>query len=428
MPHVEIYIDEILFPSRVNYSPLELPHLNMKNISHTIKFKIIGSHLILVVCCIFICVCGNLVIFSQSKFSTSYFEKIDEKFLFLSSADGFFWLSIVTVGCVIVLSSFSCRHLIRVVCGGLKRQTQKFDELALNLDFSTRSASPRKDEFGAAAAAFDRFLVRVEKSISLVLISTSSVASATQEIADGNMDLSSRTESQAMSLEQTTARTQELTQLVRDNSDQAVQVSVLAESASKLTHKGSAAVTSLSDTISKIDQGAIQISEITSIIDGIAFQTNILALNAAIEAARAGEFGRGFAVVATEVRNLAHRSSNAAKKIKALTDVSAAMVTDGMVQIGEVKSSVEAVSNSIFDLSAVAKDMSTGAVEQYMRIDMINQAIIQMDHTTQQNTALVEEVTAAAGTLLEQVDSLQDVVLSFKIKSDRTALATEKSI
>ncbi|WP_114968251.1 methyl-accepting chemotaxis protein [Rhodoferax ferrireducens] len=391
----------------------------MINLPWTIKFKIIGSHLVLTACIIVLCLYGNLVIHSLNGSLGSHIDLTTTHTPVLSSVGAFFWTSVSLVIVVALVSTFTCRHLIEVVCGGLKRQTKKFDELAVNLDFSTRTVSPRRDEFGAAASAFDRLLVHVEQCISKVLVSTISVASATHEIADGNMDLSSRTESQAMSLEKTSARTQELTQLVRENSDQAVQVSTLAESASALTVKGSASVTFLSDTMNKIYQGTIEIAEITSIIDGIAFQTNILALNAAIEAARAGESGRGFAVVATEVRNLAHRSSNSAKKIKTLLDASASMVTSGMVQIEEVRSTVGEVRSSIADLSIVAKNMSTGSIEQRVRIELINQAIIEMDHTTQQNTALVEEVAAAARTLQEQVDSLQNVVSFFKIKPQR---------
>jgi methyl-accepting chemotaxis protein len=319
----------------------------------------------------------------------------------------------------ILIAWIAARHLVTVVCGGLHRQTNKFREMASFLDFSKRSASPRRDEFGHSAKAFDGFLQRVEGAVVSVMHSSASVSTATREIAAGNLDLSIRTEQQAAALEQTAHSMQALSEAIRHNTDDALRANALADSAHTLALSGSKAMQNMSETIARIDQSSKKISEITALIDGIAFQTNILALNAAVEAARAGAQGRGFAVVASEVRNLAHRSSTAAKEIRGLIDASAGLVQDGQRQAHEVRSTVDQAQQSIGDVSAIVNAISTSSVAQRHGIEKIAAAIAQMDQSTQQNAALVEQVAAAAQSLEEQADRLNKTVSVFKVSDLR---------
>ncbi|MFL9878307.1 methyl-accepting chemotaxis protein [Herbaspirillum rhizosphaerae] len=327
-----------------------------------------------------------------------------------------------------IIAFIAARHLITVVCGGLHRQTGKFGEMASFLDFSKRSASPRRDEFGTSARAFDGFLQRVEDVVVGVVNATASVATATREIAAGNMDLSIRTEQQAASLEQTAHSMRQLTEAIRSNTDNALRANTLADGANTLALSGSKSMQTMSATIGRLDESSKQISEITALIDGIAFQTNILALNAAVEAARAGSQGRGFAVVASEVRNLAHRSSAAAKEIKVLIDASVSMVQDGLHQAHEVRTTVEKVQQSISAVSDIVNAISAGSVEQRHGIEKISAAIAQMDQSTQQNAAMVEQVAAAAQSLEEQAGRLNYSVSAFKVSNTRLRQGEQTSV
>ncbi|EJL80639.1 methyl-accepting chemotaxis protein [Herbaspirillum sp. CF444] len=329
------------------------------------------------------------------------------------------WIAVACMIAGAIVALLAARHLIVVVCGGLHRQTGKFGEMASFLDFSKRSASPRKDEFGTSARAFDGFLQRVEDVVVDVAHAATSVATATREIAAGNMDLSIRTEQQAASLEQTAHSMRHLTDAIRSNTDNALRANELTDSANALARSGSKSMQTMSETIGRLDQSSKQISEITALIDGIAFQTNILALNAAVEAARAGAQGRGFAVVASEVRNLAHRSSAAAKEIKALIDASVGIVQVGLRQAHEVNTTVDQVQQSISAVSDIVNAISAGSIEQRHGIEKIGAAIAQMDQTTQQNAAMVEQVAAAAQSLEEQAGRLKQSVSAFKVSDAR---------
>ncbi len=253
---------------------------------------------------------------------------------------------------------------------------------------------------------------------------TDSIATASGQIAAGNLDLSSRTEEQASTLEQTAASMEELTGTVKQNADNARQANQLAGSASEVAVKGGAVVAQVVDTMHDINTSARKIADIISVIDGIAFQTNILALNAAVEAARAGEQGRGFAVVATEVRNLAQRSATAAKEIKALIDDSAQKVNVGSTLVEQAGATMEEIVTSVKKVADIMAEITHASLEQSQGIEQVNQAVAQMDEVTQQNAALVEEAAAASEALQQQATQLADVVSTFKLAGVSNAVQT----
>ena len=241
-----------------------------------------------------------------------------------------------------------------------------------------------------------------------------SMVIATQEIAAGNLDLSSRTESQAASLEQTAASMEEFASTIEANADSVTQAEKLVLATATDLNRGSAAVANVGTTMHAISASAKKIVDIIGLIDGIAFQTNILALNAAVEAARAGEQGRGFAVVATEVRNLAHRSATAAKEIKALIGDSARNIEEGNKQISNAGQIMGDVLTSIQGTTTAMADIAHASVEQSGGIGQVNQAVAQLDEITQQNAALVEQAAAAAASLSDQAGSLSQALAVFK--------------
>ena len=251
--------------------------------------------------------------------------------------------------------------------------------------------------------------------VSQVRAGTETIASASDQIAAGNMDLSGRTEAQASALEQTAASMEQLNSTVRQNADNARQANQLAASASSVAAKGGAVVSQVVDTMHGINTSATKITEIIGVIDGIAFQTNILALNAAVEAARAGEQGRGFAVVATEVRNLAQRSAAAAKEIKTLIGDSVDQVQVGSKLVEQAGATMRDIVTSVEHVAAIMHDITNASQEQSLGIAQVNQAINQMDDTTQQNAALVEEATTASVSLQDQAQSLAQMVSVFKL-------------
>ena len=260
-----------------------------------------------------------------------------------------------------------------------------------------------------------------------VRIGTDTIETASKEIASGNLDLSNRTELQASSLEKTSISMKELTVTVKQNADSAREANKLAASASSVARQGGVVVAEVVGTMSDINVSAKKIVDIISVIDGIAFQTNILALNAAVEAARAGEQGRGFAVVASEVRNLAQRSAAAAKEIKILIDTSVEKVDIGSKLVAQAGETIEEVVNSVRHVTDIIAEISSASQEQSQGIAEINQAIIEMDGMTQQNAALVEEAAAAAQSLQDQAAELASVVSIFKLdmQSERFTAKSE---
>lgn len=272
-----------------------------------------------------------------------------------------------------------------------------------------------KDETGQLMAALKEMNTNLGKIVGQVRNGTDSIATASKQIAAGNADLSQRTEEQASSLEETASSMEELTSTVKQNAENAMQANQLAAGASLVAVKGGNVVGQVVTTMSSINESSKKIVDIISVIDGIAFQTNILALNAAVEAARAGEQGRGFAVVASEVRTLAQRSAAAAKEIKELISDSVSKVEDGTKLVGEAGSTMDEIVTSVKRVTDIMAEITAASQEQSEGIGQVNTAVAQMDEVTQQNAALVEEAAAAAESMQEQAQSLAQAISTFRL-------------
>ncbi len=298
----------------------------------------------------------------------------------------------------------------------LKEAGHHFDRIAGG-DLTARVDVRNTNEIGQLFAALKRMQESLTRTVASVRRGVDEINVGSHEIAAGNTDLSSRTEQQAASLEETAASMEQLASTVKQNADNARQANQLAASASDVAERGGSAVSEVVSTMQEISGSSRKISEIVSVIDGIAFQTNILALNAAVEAARAGEQGKGFAVVAGEVRSLAQRSAQAAKEIKGLIEDSVTKVGAGSEQVERAGATMQEIVASVKRVTDIMGEISAASEEQSSGIDQVNRAVSQMDEVTQQNAALVEEAAAAAGSLQEQAQRLAEAVAVFKINA-----------
>jgi methyl-accepting chemotaxis protein len=293
-------------------------------------------------------------------------------------------------------------------------------------DLSASVEVRSKDEIGQLMAALKEMNDALRDIVGRVRAGTDTIATASGQISAGNQDLSSRTEQQASSLEETASSMEELTSTVKQNADNARQAKQMAATASATAVRGGEVVAQVVETMGSINTSAHRIADIISVIDGIAFQTNILALNAAVEAARAGEQGRGFAVVAGEVRTLAQRSAAAAKEIKALIDDSVDKVQAGSRLVDQAGNTMDEVVGSVQRVSDIVSEIAAASDEQRAGIEQVNGAITQMDQVTQQNAALVEEAAAAAEALQEQAHGLAQLVATFRTGADPMAAAAPR--
>jgi methyl-accepting chemotaxis protein len=295
-------------------------------------------------------------------------------------------------------------------------------------DLTAQIDASAKDETGQLLLALKDMNTSLLNIVGEVRSGTDSIATSSTQIAAGNQDLSSRTEEQAGSLEETASSMEELTSTVKQNADNARQANQLAASAAQVAVKGGEVVAQVVGTMESINASSNKIVDIISVIDGIAFQTNILALNAAVEAARAGEQGRGFAVVASEVRNLAQRSASAAKEIKTLIGASVEQVNAGSMLVAQAGSTMNDIVDSVQRVSDIITEITAASSEQSVGIDEINRAIGQMDAVTQQNAALVEESAAAAESMQHQAHNLAQVVSVFKLNGQQAGAGGLKGI
>ena len=291
-------------------------------------------------------------------------------------------------------------------------------------DLSGQIVVQSKDETGHLLSALQRMQQSLVNTVSTVRQNAEGVASASAQSASGNNDLSARTEQQASALEETAASMEELGSTVRQNADNARAANQLAVSASTVAVQGGDVVAEVVETMKGINASSNKIADIISVIDGIAFQTNILALNAAVEAARAGEQGRGFAVVAGEVRNLAGRSAEAAKEIKALITASVERVEQGTALVDKAGATMTEVVSAIRRVTDIMGEISAASSEQSAGVGQIGEAVTQMDQATQQNAALVEEMAAAASALNAQAGELVNAVAVFKLDANATRAAS----
>jgi len=282
-------------------------------------------------------------------------------------------------------------------------------------DLTSRIEVTSRDETGQLMEALRDMNDSLSRIVAEVRSGTESIASASSQIASGNMDLSSRTEAQASSLEETASSMEELTSTVKQNADNARQANTLAASASQVASKGGDVVAEVVSTMDAIHESSKKIVDIISVIDGIAFQTNILALNAAVEAARAGEQGRGFAVVAAEVRNLAQRSAAAAREIKSLIETSVDKVDSGSRLVNQAGATMYEIVESVRRVTDIIAEISAASQEQTAGIEQINEAVTQMDDMIQQNASLVEQAAAAAQAMHDQANRLAGAVGVFKV-------------
>ncbi len=328
-----------------------------------------------------------------------------------------FWGMIIGSAIAILILGLFTVRTITGIRRNLNAMRSTMESASTHLDLTLRADDSRKDEIGLTARAFNDLVENVAASLLSVSASSQSVSTASAQISAGNEDLSSRTEEQAASLEQTAASMSELSETVRQTAENTGMASQLSQNARRISEDSTAKVSTMLGTMSDIRNSSEKITDIISLIEGIAFQTNILALNAAVEAARAGDQGRGFAVVAGEVRNLAQRSSSSAREIKELIESSMNFVAKGAGQAEEVGQNMDSMKEAIGQVADLVNEIAAAAHEQMQGIGQVHQAVNQMDEVTQQNAALVQEASAASHSLMEQATVLNQLVAAFVIEA-----------
>ncbi|EGD21263.1 methyl-accepting chemotaxis protein [Xanthomonas hortorum] len=321
----------------------------------------------------------------------------------------------------------SLNHLMSTADGNLQSLSALLQSIAAG-DLTARMSGDFNGVFAQMRDDANTTAAQLAEIVGRIQHSAISINSAASEIAAGNQDLSHRTEQQAANLEETAASMEELTSTVRQNAEHARQANQLAIGAASVASQGGEIVSKVVGTMAGIEASSKKIADIISVIDGIAFQTNILALNAAVEAARAGEQGRGFAVVASEVRTLAQRSAGAAKEIKGLIDDSVHKVAEGSALVRKAGATMADIVASVQRVTDIMGEISAASQEQSAGIEQVNQTITQMDETTQQNAALVEEATAAARSMEEQAGHLAEAVSVFKLDEPAAPVARARPV
>jgi methyl-accepting chemotaxis protein len=318
------------------------------------------------------------------------------------------------MGLVAVLMCLGSWFLVRTICTPLRGVVETAQSIGQG-DLTVHIDTQRGDELGQVLSALAQMRDSLGTMVGQVRRSTDNISVASSEVAMGNQDLSSRTEQAAANLQTTASSLEELTATVAQSADAARQANQLATSASEVAQRGGSVVSQVVATMEDINNSSKKIADIISVIDGIAFQTNILALNAAVEAARAGEQGRGFAVVASEVRSLASRSAEAAKEIKSLISASVERVETGSRLVRDAGATMHEIVSSVQRVSDMIGEITTAAAEQSGGISQVNESVSMLDQMTQQNAALVEEGAAAAESLKEQAVSLAKAMERFKL-------------
>jgi methyl-accepting chemotaxis protein/methyl-accepting chemotaxis protein-1 (serine sensor receptor) len=309
-------------------------------------------------------------------------------------------------------------YLIQAIMRPLNRSLRMANAVAAG-DLTVRIRSRSRNEFGRLVAALDKMRDDLARAVDGIRAGADSVNVGAREIASGNSSLSTRTEEQASSLEETAAAMEQITTTVKQNTDSVDQASQMAIAASDVAARGATVMRDVVSTMGGISDSSRKIVDIISVIDGIAFQTNILALNAAVEAARAGEQGRGFAVVATEVRQLAQRSATAAKEIKKLIEDSAGRVSSGAKLVDGAGKTIEEITTSVRRVANLMSDVAAANREQFAGIEQVGHAVTHMEQAVQQNAALVEQSAAAAAHMSDQAEVLAQTVARFKLDGTR---------
>lgn len=355
---------------------------------------------------------------SAERFNTTAGERLDTTRVMVDGKTSIIRTLIITAVILgIALLFFTDRYLVAMMVKPLGRIRQQFQQIAQG-DLSHPIEDFGRNCVGQLVPLLCAMQDSLREAVSTIRSGSDNIWRGATEISTGNNDLSSRTEEQAAALEETAASMEQLTATVKLNAENAREASQLADTATETAGKGSTLVSEVVETMDGIAASSKQIAEITSVINSIAFQTNILALNAAVEAARAGEQGRGFAVVAGEVRNLASRSAGAAKEIETLIGESSRRVDQGARLVKETGLTMEAILRGATEVTVIMKQIASASEEQNKGISQVSVAITQMDSVTQQNAALVEQVSAAAVALERQTEELQRSVQQFRLSAN----------